>query len=127
MACGDDIAVSGIRFSGGTALRGRPHAGEVNGMPQYFILGNWTDKGIQNVRESPKRVDAVKALAEKLGGKLELYYTMGEYDFIAIANAPNDDAVMQLALQVGAQGNARTTTVKAWTVTEGTKVIAKVQ
>lgn len=96
-------------------------------MPQYFILGKWTDKGVQNVRESPKRVDAVKALAEKLGGKMELYYTMGEYDFIAVANAPNDDAVMQLALQVGSQGNARTTTVKAWTVAEGTKVIAKVQ
>ncbi len=108
-------------------MRGGPLEGQVNGMPQYFILGKWTDKGIQNVRESPKRVDAAKAMAEKLGGKLELYYTMGEYDFIGVANAPNDEAVMQLALQVGAQGNARTTTVKAWTVAEGTKVIAKVQ
>lgn len=95
-------------------------------MPHYFVLGNWTDQGIRNVRESPKRVDAAKALAEKLGGKLELFYTMGQYDFIGVAEAPNDDVVMQLALQIGSQGNARTTTLKAWTVNEGTKVLAKI-
>ncbi len=96
-------------------------------MPNYFVLGNWTDQGVRNVRESPKRVDAAKAMAEKLGGKLEVYYTMGQYDFIAVAQAPNDEAVMQLALQIGAQSNARTTTIKAWTVNEATKVLAKIQ
>ncbi|HEY4704854.1 MAG TPA: GYD domain-containing protein [Thermoplasmata archaeon] len=96
-------------------------------MPHYFVLGNWTDQGVRNVRESPKRVDAAKAMAEKLGGKLELFYTMGKYDFIGVAEAPNDDAVMQLALQIGSQGNARTTTIKAWTVNEATKVLAKIQ
>ncbi len=96
-------------------------------MPNYFVLGNWTDQGVRNVRESPKRVDAAKAMAEKLGGKLDVYYTMGKYDFIAVAQAPNDEAVMQLALQIGSQGNARTTTIKAWTVNEATKVLAKIQ
>ncbi len=96
-------------------------------MPHYFVLGNWTDQGVRNVRESPKRVDAAKAMAEKLGGKLEVFFTMGKYDFIAVAEAPNDDAVMQLALQIGSQGNARTTTIKAWTVNEATKVLAKIQ
>ena len=96
-------------------------------MPRYFVLGNWTEQGIRNVRESPKRVDAAKAMAEKLGGKLDVFYTMGQYDFIGIGDLPNDDAVMQLALQIGSLGNARTTTIKAWSQGEGTKVIAKLQ
>ena len=96
-------------------------------MPHYFVLGNWTEQGIRNVRESPKRADAAKELASKLGGRIEVYYTMGQYDFVAIGEMPNDDAVMQFALQIGSQGNARTTTLKAWTQGEATKVLAKVQ
>jgi uncharacterized protein with GYD domain len=94
-------------------------------MPHYFVLGNWTEQGIRNVRESPKRVDAAKELAAKLGGRLEVYYTMGQYDFVAVGELPNDDAVMTLALRLGSEGNVRTTTLKAWTQGEGTKVIAK--
>ncbi len=96
-------------------------------MPHYITLGKWTDQGVRNVRESPKRVDAAKAMVEKLGGRMQLYYTFGEYDFVALSEAPNDEIALQVALQIGAQGNARTTTLKAWTVDEATKVIAKVQ
>ncbi|HTD80980.1 MAG TPA: GYD domain-containing protein [Thermoplasmata archaeon] len=94
-------------------------------MPHYFVLGNWTDQGVRNVKDSPKRMDVAKELATKLGGRLEVYLTMGQYDFIGVGELPNDEAVMQLALQIGSQGNARTTTVKAWTQGESTKVIAK--
>ena len=52
---------------------------------------------------------------------------MGKYDFVAMAEAPNDEAYMQLALTIGAQGNARTTTLKAWSTADGAEVIAKVQ
>ena len=51
---------------------------------------------------------------------------MGKYDFVAMAEAPNDEAYMQLALTIGAQGNARTTTLKAWSTEDGAKVIAKI-
>jgi uncharacterized protein with GYD domain len=96
-------------------------------MPHYITLGKWTDQGVRNVRESPKRADAAKAMAEKLGGRMQLYYTLGEYDFVALSEAANDEIALQVALQIGSQGNARTTTLKAWTVEEATKVIAKVQ
>ena len=95
-------------------------------MAKYIILGQWTDQGIRNVKDSPKRVDAVKALAAKVGGKIDVWYTMGKFDFVAIAEAPNDEAYMQLALTIGAQGNARTTTLKAWSTDDGAKVIAKI-
>ena len=94
-------------------------------MPTYIGLVNWTDQGIRNVKESPKRVDAAKALAAKVGGKLDVWFTMGKWDFVGFADAPSDEAYMQIALAIGAQGNARTTSLKAWSVEEGAKVIAK--
>lgn len=90
-------------------------------------LVNWTDQGIRNVKESPKRADAVSALANKLGAKMQLFYTMGEYDLVAITEAPSDEVAMQLLLEIGRLGNVRTKTLKAWTPAEATKVIAKLQ
>jgi len=94
-------------------------------MPHYISLGNWTDQGIKNVRESPKRADAVIALGNKLGAKMQLFYTLGEYDLIAVTEAPNDETAMQLLLEIGKAGNVRTKTLKAWTPAEATKIIAK--
>ncbi|TLZ75533.1 MAG: GYD domain-containing protein [Methanobacteriota archaeon] len=96
-------------------------------MPHYISLGKWTDQGIKNVKESPKRADAVTALANKLGAKMEIFYTMGRYDIVAITEAANDEIANQLLLEIGRLGNVRTETLKAWTVSEGTKIVAKLQ
>ncbi len=96
-------------------------------MPHYISLVNWTEQGIQTVKESTKRVDTVNALASKLGAKMDVFYTMGEYDIVAVTEAPSDDAAMQLLLEIGKIGNVRTKTLKAWTVAEATKVLAKLQ
>ena len=96
-------------------------------MPHYISLVNWTDQGIRNVKETPKRVDAVNAMASKLGAKMEIFYTMGEYDVVSVTEAPNDDVAMQLILEIGKLGNVRTKTLKAWTQAEATKVLAKLQ
>ena len=96
-------------------------------MPHYISLVNWTEQGIRTVKESTKRVDAVNALASKLGAKMDVFYTMGEYDIVAVTEAPSDDAAMQLLLEIGKIGIVRTKTLKAWTVAEATKVLAKLQ
>jgi len=96
-------------------------------MPHYISLVNWTEQGIKNVKESPKRIDAVTGLATKLGAKMDLFFTMGEFDLVAVTNAPNDETAMQLLLEIGKLGNVRTKTLKAWTPQEATKVIAKLQ
>ncbi len=96
-------------------------------MPHYISLGKWTDQGIKSVKESPKRADAVTALANKLGAKMEIFYTMGRYDIVAITEAANDEIASQLLLEIGKLGNVRTETLKAWTVPEGTKIVAKLQ
>ncbi|HKZ48393.1 MAG TPA: GYD domain-containing protein [Thermoplasmata archaeon] len=95
-------------------------------MGHYIILGKWTEQGIRNVKDAPKRVQAAKASIEKVGGKMHaLYITMGKYDFVAVAEAPSDDAMMQFALATGMQGNVRTTTMRAWTSDDAAKVLAK--
>jgi len=96
-------------------------------MPNYITLGNWTEQGIKTVKESPKRADAVAALANKLGAKMQIFYTMGRYDIVAVTEAPNDDVAMQLLLEIGKLGNVKTQTLKAWTISEATKVISKLQ
>jgi uncharacterized protein with GYD domain len=96
-------------------------------MPHYISLVNWTEQGIRNVKESPKRADALTALANKLGAKMQIFYTMGEFDVVSVTEAPNDDVAMQLILEIGKMGNVRTKTLKAWSLTEATKVISKLQ
>jgi uncharacterized protein with GYD domain len=95
--------------------------------PHYISLVNWTEQGVRNVKESPKRADAASALANKLGAKMDIYYTMGEYDLVVVTQAPNDETAMQVFLELGKLGNIRTKTLKAWTPAEATKVIAKIQ
>ena len=93
-------------------------------MSHYLLLWNWTEQGVRNFKDSPKRVEAFRQLVEKHGGKLlSFYYTMGKYDGAAIIDAPSDEAWMKMALSVGSLGNIRTTTLKAWPTTEAAKII----
>lgn len=94
-------------------------------MAKYVILGNFTDQGIKTVKETTKRADAIQAIASKMKVRLMTYWTMGAYDFVGIVDAPSDEAYMEFAFMVGSQGNARTTTLKAWTKEEVEKVTAK--
>src|SRR3989442_12175301 len=64
-------------------------------MPHYFGLGNWTDQGVRNVRESPKRIDAAKEGASKLGGRLEGDLQVGQEEFGGGRRVPNGEVVMQ--------------------------------
>jgi uncharacterized protein with GYD domain len=93
-------------------------------MPTYLVLWNWTEQGIRNIKEAPKRVEAFRQLVEKNGGKLlSFFFTMGKYDGASIVEAPSDEAFVKIALSVGSLGNVRTTTLKAWPPTEMSQVI----
>jgi uncharacterized protein with GYD domain len=97
-------------------------------MSFYIILWNYTDQGIKNVKESPKRVNIFKSKLENAGGKLiETYYTFGKYDGVSIVEAPNDEALMSCLLSIGSQGNARTITLKAFTYEDASKIMENIQ
>ncbi len=92
-------------------------------MPHYVTLGSWTEQGIRNAKDTIKRAENAKALARKLGGKVDLWYTQGGHDIVALVEMPSDEAYNKFALSVGIQGNIRTTTLKAWTQDEMAKLI----
>lgn len=96
-------------------------------MPHYVTLVKWTDRGVQEIMDAPQRFTGVVKMVENMGGKIQIFSTMGEYDFVAIAEVPSDEVAMQAALQLESGGNARTVTMKAWTLDEAAKIIAKLQ
>ena len=94
-------------------------------MATYITLMQWTQQGIQNIKDAPARLDAAKQLVKSLGGEIKaVYLVMGEHDFVLISEAPNDEVVAKVALMTGMQGNVRTQTMKAFTEDEYRKIVA---
>ena len=84
-------------------------------MTTYIMLANWTEKGIQNVTESPRRLDAAKKALKDMDGDFKLFFlTMGDYDIVAVYEAPDDAVAARFNLQLGMMGNIRTRTLKAF-------------
>ena len=84
-------------------------------MPTFILSLNWTEQGIRSVKDAPKRAEASKELAKKVGVEIkQVYLTTGEDDLLVIVDAPNGDNVTKFALALGAQGNVRTRTSRAW-------------
>ena len=94
-------------------------------MATYILLMNWTDQGIKTVKDSPKRLDAARAIAKKGGCELrDFYMTIGKHDMIAVLEAPDDEAAAKFVLNAAAAGNIRTTTLKAFPEDAYRKVLA---
>ena len=88
-------------------------------MPTYIGLYKLTDQGIRNIKNAPQRIEKAIEALEAMGGKvLGVYTVLGEYDYVSIGEFPNDETALNLALVIGAQGNVRTTTLKAFTKEE---------
>jgi uncharacterized protein with GYD domain len=96
-------------------------------MPTYILLGNFTDQGIRNVKDTTKRAEAVRALAKKAKVTVkDMYWTMGRYDVVAILDAPDEATVAALGLTIGAAGNVRMQTLRAFTEAEIGPILGKV-
>jgi uncharacterized protein with GYD domain len=84
-------------------------------MARYVTLYQFTDQGIRNLKDSPARLRAAIKKAEGLGMKMiAVYYTEGPYDLIAISEAPDEKVATAFALATAAQGNVRSTTMRAF-------------
>jgi len=94
-------------------------------MPTYIVLLHYTQQGIGDIKESPKRLDAAKQAFRAMGAELKQWYlVMGQYDAVVIGEAPDDETVMKIALSIGARGAIRTETLRAFTEDEYRKLIA---
>ena len=95
-------------------------------MPIYVGLATWTDQGIRDLRGSVQRANGFRELVEQAGGQVqEMVWTMGEYDFITVFEAPDDETAAALVLRVAAAGNVHTKTLRAFDADQMTDIIAR--
>ena len=94
-------------------------------MPTFIITMNWTEQGIHNVKDAPKRAAAAREMAKKLGVDIkQTYLTSGQSDFVVIVEAASGDNVAKFCMAAGAGGNVRTRTARAWSESEYAKLIS---
>ena len=95
-------------------------------MAKYISLIKYAAKGIENIKESPNRLDAFKQLCESMGAKLEGFYlTMGRYDIVMLMEAPDLETAAKLILTTTSQGNVSTETLPAFSEDEYRKIISE--
>ena len=93
-------------------------------MPHFICFLNWTDEGAKNAKGISERHDAAHSLAASVGGEIVgAYVTTGQYDVVAVLKMPDGDAMAKFALSIGARGQARTTTVRAFPYEEISKIV----
>lgn len=94
-------------------------------MNTYVIFFNFTQQGMQNIKDSPKRVQDAKETVKSMGGEVRDFYGIlgSTYDTMFIVHAANDEAVARMALAIASKGNVSTDTHRLFTETEYGKVI----
>jgi len=96
-------------------------------MATYVTLYKYTEQGINNIKDAPKRVEAAKKAAADAGMTIqETLWLQGEHDFMAISETNDEIAATAFALNVAKQGNVRSHTMRAFTISEMEKILAKV-
>ncbi len=94
-------------------------------MPTYIALINYTDKGVQSIKDLPKRIEKGRELMAQVGVKMPaLYLTMGSYDAVSIIEAPDDASAAKALLTIAGQGNIRTQTLRAFDEAESSAIVA---
>ena len=95
-------------------------------MATYIAVINFTDQGMRGVKESPNRLAAATGLAETMGVKVkQAFWTLGQYDMVVISEGA-EDAQAAWLYKVGSMGNVRSTTLRAFTLDEMQKIVAKI-
>ena len=95
-------------------------------MAIYISLNNFTDQGIRNLKDTTKRADAVREMAKKFSVIFkEMYWTLGSYDMVSIIEAPDDASMAALQASIGAAGNVRTQTLRAFSQADMKGILAK--
>ncbi|WP_129114329.1 GYD domain-containing protein [Halegenticoccus tardaugens] len=94
-------------------------------MSKYITLFEYTQRGIENVEESPNRLDSFREVVEERGGEIaDFYLTMGAYDLVAVLEFPDDETAAKVLLGLGRLGNVTTETLKAFTEDEFESIVA---
>jgi uncharacterized protein with GYD domain len=95
-------------------------------MASYILLASYTEQGIKGIKETVKRTEAVKGLAKKAGLTMkETYWTLGQFDVVAVFEAPDDETMTAFSLSVAKLGNVKTQTLRAFSSTDMAGILGK--
>ena len=95
-------------------------------MATYVMLTTVTDEGRKTIKAKPQRIKEVNKEVEAMGVKILAQYSLlGPYDFVNILEAPNNEAVTRVAVELGARGTLQTTTLTAMSLDDFIKSIKK--
>ena len=83
-------------------------------MPTYLMLTNLTAEGLRTLKNNPARVTEVNQEVEQMGGKVVTQYaTLGDYDFVTVIEAPDEQTIRRVSLELGSRGTGRYETLSA--------------
>jgi uncharacterized protein with GYD domain len=94
-------------------------------MARFVSLINWTEQGAKDAASTVERADAAKKLAADMGGSLEVYWTMGQYDIVAVSEFADDETAVAFLAKVTTLGNIRTATMRAFDADEVRGIMAR--
>jgi uncharacterized protein with GYD domain len=93
-------------------------------MATYVVLASLTDQGARTMTDLKTRLDNARSTAVGYGAELkQIYFAMGAYDYVVIAEAPDDETITRVALAVSGQGNVRTNTFRVFSEEEAIKLV----
>ena len=93
-------------------------------MPTYLLLCNWTQMGIEKIKESPKRLDAAKGFFREMGCELKSFHMLsGRYDMAIFVEAKDEAALAKTVLAQSSKGGIRTETLRAFSEDEYRNII----
>ena len=83
-------------------------------MSTYVSLINWTDEGAKTASNTVDRADAAQKIVADMGGSLQIYWTMGQFDMVAVSEFPDDETAVAFLAKLTSLGNVRTQTMRAF-------------
>lgn len=96
-------------------------------MATYIALVNFTDQGVRHIRQTTERAKTLVKAGSNLGVVIkDIYWTLGSYDAVFAAEAPDDDTMTAFALSMGSLGNIRTQTLRAFSAEEMSRILEKI-
>ena len=94
-------------------------------MPTYICLLRWTAKGLENIKDSPSRLDAARKVFQSAGATMKDFYMVtGQYDMVITAEAPDDAAIAKVVLSLAAKGAIQSETLRAFTESEYRSIVS---
>ena len=81
---------------------------------KYIVLSTLTDHGLKTLKENPDRLTEVNAEISRMGARvLEQWAVLGQYDFINVIEAPDNETMTRVSVEIGSRGSVRLVTLPA--------------